>query len=571
MNANQKAQLRLTLLVVAVVSVVVPIFMPTPGFPLNEASEIKVKLSLMIGALAVILYRALVPVAPEPQSSQKTAKKKSKAPRKIGALPSSQAGTALVMAAVVASLAYVNFGAFHGRVYNHFWEQFHYVLGAKYFPELGYDGLYAASIEAQTEKNPEAYGGHIQPLIRDLRTNEMASTNAPDIRKHRQEVKERFSAERWDEFRDDNFHFLFRNTPGYIDTIRRDHGYNPPPSWTFVARLFAWAEIDDSTLAWLANIDMILLITMFVFVFRTYGARLGCLALIVFGLNYAGRYYWVGGAFLREDWLACSVIGVCMLKREKYWAAGALFGWATAIRVFPVLFLFGPGILGLRALIRRERLKWSFQIVGGFALALLFALGVGSLTGRGPAAWNEFADAIVLHKGTWLTNNVGFDNVVIYDKQTMNRELVNFNLPEPWIHVQAKLARIEEERAVPLYAGKALLLLLLAAVCWRLKPADAAAVGGMVATFTLVILTNYYWQMLLLIPLLGSSVFLYGFLVMNLGMLILHLQTPSFEMRYGILSWALLALFATYLLSRLYLWHRQGEIEETDEAEGAAV
>ena len=561
MNAKQKADLRLALLVVAALSVVVPIFLPTPNFPLNEESEIKVKLCLMIGALAVILYRALVPEAPDTPSGSKKA---AKTPRRIGAMPASQAGTALVLAAVIASLAYMNFGAFHGRVYNHFWEQFHYVLGAKYFPELGYDGLYAASIEAQTEKNPEAYRGYIQPLIRDLRTNEMASTNSPEIRKHRREVKERFSAERWSEFRDDNYHFLFRNTPGYIETIRRDHGYNPPPSWTFVARLFAWPKIDDSALAWLANLDLMLLATMFVFVFRTYGARLGCVALIVFGLNYAGRYYWVGGAFLREDWLACSVIGVCMLKREKYWAAGALFGWATAVRIFPVLFLFGPGVLGLRALVRREKLKWSFQIVGGFALALLVALGAGSLTGRGPAAWTEFADAIVLHKGTWLTNNVGFDNVVIYDMQTMKRELVNFNLPEPWIHVQAKLARIEEERAGLLYAGKALLLLLAAAVCWRLKPADAAAAGGMVTIFTMVILTNYYWQMLLLIPLLGSSVLLYGFLILNLGMAIVHLQTGSFEMRYGIYSWALLALFLAYLLSRLYLWRRQGPDEPED-------
>ena len=531
MKAKHEALLRQGLPAVAGLSLLVPLFLDTQGFPLNEPSEIKVKLCLMIGTLAAILFRAL----PHKKMKAETA------------------GNLLTIAAIIAGLAYINFGAFHGRVYNHFWEQFHYVLGAKYFPEMGYDGLYAASIEAQTRKNPEAYGGRIQAQIRDLRSNEMVAGNAPSTREHRTEVKARFSDERWREFVDDNYHFLWRNSPGYITSIRRDHGFNPPPSWTFVARLFAWPKIDDSSLAWMANLDMILLITMFVVVFRTYGSRIGCIALILFGLNYAGRYYWVGGAFLREDWLACSVIGICMIKKERYMLGGALIGWATAVRVFPVLFLFGPGILGLRALLRREKLKWAFQIVGGFVLALAIALAAGSLTGRGPSAWTEFADAITLHRGTWLTNNVGFENVVLYDMETMNREIVDFSLPEPWIHWQAKMDRLKEERSAITWGLRGVLLLILAAACWRAKVEEAAAFGGMVAIFTVVVTTCYYWQMLLMIAFLRSRTLLYGMIGLNIFMAILHFLTPSFEMRYGLYSWGLLVLFLAFLLPKAWV------------------
>lgn len=547
MKAKHESLLRQGLPAVAGLSLLLPFFLDTEGFPLNEVSEIKVKLCLMIGTLAVILYRAL--------------------PHKR--LNAQRAGNLLTVAAIIAVLAYLNFGAFHGRVYNHFWEQFHYVLGAKYFPELGHDGLYAASIEAQTRKNPEAYQGHIQPVIRDLRTNEMVSTQAPETLEHRAEVKARFSDERWSEFINDNYHFLWRNTPGYITSIRRDHGFNPPPSWTFVARLFAWPKVDDSSLAWMANLDVILLITMFVVVFRTYGSRIGCLSLILFGLNYAGRYYWVGGAFLREDWLACSVIGICMLKREKYFAGGAFIGWATAVRVFPVLFLFGPAILGLRALIRREPLKWSFQIVGGFVLALLVALAAGSLTGRGPAAWSEFADAITLHRGTWLTNNVGLENVILYDMETMERKLVNFSLPEPWIHWQAKMDQLKVERSPVVWGARGLMLLILAMACWRARVDDAAAIGGMVAIFALVVTTCYYWQMLLIIPFLRSRTLLYGAIGLNIFMAVLHFLTPSFEMRYGLYSWGLLILFLSFLLPQA--WKEIQDMRGAKETEPATA
>ena len=494
------------------------------GFPNAEIAEVRVKAVFAVATLMLVLVREFSP-----------AERRGKA------------GTALSIAALLAVGIYFNLGGFHGHTHVHHWEQFHYALGAKYFPELGHDGLYAASIEAQINTFPNM---PVQPVIRDLRTNEVVPTQAPESVDHRREVRERFSAERWRDFNKDHRFFLERNNLGYLSQIRRDHGFNPPPSWTFVARLFAWSDIETSIGA-LALLDVILLVMMFVVVFRTYGARLGCLSLILFGVNYAGRYYWVGGAFLREDWLAATVIGICLLQKERYRWAGACFGYAAAVRIFPVLFLFGPAVVALRALLRRERPKWILDLGIGFVLTLVLAFGAGTLTGRGPSAWTDFADAITLHRGTWLTNNVGLDNVLLYDGPTYRRELVNFSLPEPWIHWQAKMDQAKEDRQLVLLLAKALLLLLIAATAWRLDLSRAAMLG-MAVVFTMVLTTCYYWQMLLLVPLLRNRWLLYGAFGLNLALYAVHFMTPVFELRYGFLSWGLLVLFAVYLVPRAW-------------------
>ena len=128
----------------------------------------------------------------------------------------------------------------------------------------------------------------------------------------------------------------------------------------------------------------------------------------------------------------------------------------------------------------------------------------------------------------------------------MRRELVNFSLPEPWIHWQAKMDRLAAERRGLLLLAKALLLLLAGAAAWRLDLARAAMLG-IVVVFATVLSTCYYWQMLLIVPLLRDRLLLYGAFALQLGLYALHFATPAFEMRYGLLSWGLLILFAVYL------------------------
>jgi len=466
--------------------------------------------------------------------------------RRPGDLKPDQAGQLLRAMAVAAVIAWTNVGAFHGSGMVHHWEQFHYFLGSKYFPELGYDGIYAASLAAERELD---LGHGLQSHARDLRTNEVVPVRS--LHNHMGEVRQRFSAERWEHFRDDVQYFLEHNRYGYITQIRRDHGYNPTPTWTFSARLFSvWPAASGGSLTALAWLDPLLLGVLFVTIFRTFGSRVGCLCLIIFGLGYPWRFDWVGGAFLRQDWLAAVGVAVCLIKRRAFGFAGGLIAYAFMVRVFPGGFLVGPAVVFLRHLAEGKPTAWFRRLAIGFAVGVVLCLAAGSLTGAGTSAWSDFAANLEKHHGTWLTNNVGLKNLVLYDRATMRRDDVDFTLPEPWLRWQGKMNRLDEARRLPILGAAVCFLLVTAAAAWRLE-VHQAAVLGMAVAFAVVVLTCYYWVMLLLVPLgrgrWGPTV---GWLGLNTGLYAIHLaniQALSFELIYGLLSWALALYFLAWM------------------------
>jgi len=143
-----------------------------------------------------------------------------------------------VGAVVIAlSLAvYYQFGVLRGGGhFVHELEHMHYVLGSKYFPELGYDGLYVASAAAQHESAPTR---PIQPFVRDL-TKRMRGESTQLTNPHMREVVARFGPERWKSFVSDHQYFLDQVQDDEVAAFRMDHGYNATPPWTFLARVIA--------------------------------------------------------------------------------------------------------------------------------------------------------------------------------------------------------------------------------------------------------------------------------------------------------------------------------------------
>jgi hypothetical protein len=487
----------------------------------NPQTEILIKGGLSLLALLVVVWRH----------------------RWARGLKPEQAGQLLILTALAAAVAYPNFGLLHGRSGIHHWEQFHYFLGSKYFPELRYDGIYAASLEAERELDlPHALQSH----VRDLRSNEVVPSAG--VAEHGRQVKARFTADRWRAFVNDTRYFLSSSDYAYITKIRKDHGYNPTPTWSFSARLFShWIPASAATLSALAWLDPILLTVLLVIVFRSFGSRIGCLALIIFGLGYPWRFDWVGGAFLRQDWLVAIGVAVCLIHRKRCAAAGALIAYATMVRVFPGAFLIGPAVVAVRHHLEGRSTRWFTKLVAGFGLGLIACLLAGCLIGAGPAAWTQFADNLAKHHGAWLTNNVGLKNVLLYDLDTMRRDDVNWSWSEPWILWQEKMNRLEARRRPLLLTASLVFGVMVAAAAWQSRRSESAVLGVAVA-FAAVVLTCYYWVMLALIPLgRGRWMPSAGWLGINIGLYGLHLLTPAFEMRYGIMSWALLAFFIAWL------------------------
>ena len=447
--------------------------------------------------------------------------------------------------AVVAAGAWANFGMFHGgwRLPHH-WEQFHYFLGSKYFPELGYDGLYVASMGAEMQAFP---GRPFQPNLRDLRTNEVVDTMS--LEAHGEEVFRRFEPDRWAAFRSDNAFFAGLN-PAYLAQIRTDHGFNPTPAWTFVAQVLASHRRATNVTCWyLGAIDIALLAWAFWVFFRTFGMRLGALALLVYATGYGWRFFWTGGAFLRQDWFAALLVGVCMLERRRFRSAGALLAYATMVRIFPVVFLGGLVAQAVRDRLRGRATAWFRHLALGFGVAAALLVGAGSLTGRGFGAWSEFAANLEKHSRSWLTNNVGLRNPLLYDGDTYERRMVDWSLPEPWIHWQAHMdQRAHDRRWLVLGAAGVLGLLALGAALRGGTPVGAAVGPSLV--FAATALTCYYWGMVvvMLVRRHTATATAAALLAMNVVLCWLHFRTPAFEMRYGVMSWLLLALFVWWLL-----------------------
>jgi hypothetical protein len=494
------------------------------GGPVNDPTENQLKAIAGLLALALLLLGGL--------SSRRDARRR--------------AVTSYGLAAIVGIAGFYNFGAFRHyndtRFINH-WEHFHYQLGAKYFPELGYDGLYVASIAAQASSVPEA---PVQPVIRDLRTNELATE--PSIRTHLKEVAERFGAKRWNRFVADHDYYLRVNDPGIIAGVRRDHGYNPSPTWTFVARLFA-ARLPSSraSLAFLASLDIALLAVMFAAIFRTYGARACALALAVFGLGYGWRYIYMG-AFLRLDWLAATTIGICALERKRPALAGALFGYATMVRVFPLLLLFGPAVLGAKACLRGEWPRWAFHLAAGFATAVILGLLAGSATGRGFEAWGEFRQNIQLHGSTWGSNVVGLESVVLNGPRLLRVVVSDRSMPRSWRLPHHEAERLKQERRGASVLLKAAFLALLIGALWQASLAEAAVLG-IVGVFVLTPLSSYYWIMLLALPLGRGGVVALGFLALSTALYAFDLLEPPMGLVYAVTSLGLALLLLGWLLS----------------------
>ena len=122
---------------------------------------------------------------------------------------------AIVALVGVAAIGYVNFGFFHAvpRQQIHYWDAFHYFVGAKYLPELGYARLYEATYVAGRELG--AFAG-IERLP-DLPTYQARDVRSIDAAA----VRGRFSDARWRAF----------NAGLKEWTTRRfDKTFSPPPA-----------------------------------------------------------------------------------------------------------------------------------------------------------------------------------------------------------------------------------------------------------------------------------------------------------------------------------------------------
>ncbi|MEQ1502579.1 MAG: hypothetical protein ABMB14_10125, partial [Myxococcota bacterium] len=366
------------------------------------------------------------------------------------------------------------------------WNVFHYALGTEYFDELGYRDLYAAALRADEE---QADRWDDVDRVRDLET----------YRKERRvrggyDPAGRFAPDRWDAFRADVAALQPLASRSQWADMFRDRGYNPSPFFAAITRPITHALPVRTAVGRkaLGTLDPIGYLIAFAALGRAFGARVAAIAAASFALSVVNDGRLIGG-FLQYDWFVATALAVAAIGARKPVGAGIALGYAAVARVFPVAVaaaVIGPAVV--RAVVRRRPVdRFTARFAGSFVASVAVALAIGASTGRGAAAWGEFADRMAIHTAS---HPVGEQRIGLAHLATLD-----------W-----PLADSEDEREDLLEARRPLRLVIaglgLAGVALALvrRRGPEAVVLGLAVVFLGTVASRYYYAILALAPVAGG-------------------------------------------------------------------
>jgi hypothetical protein len=125
----------------------------------------------------------------------------------------------------------------------HTWNLYHYVIGTKYFDELGYFDLYTGTLAADADRaasttSPNTETGRIFEAVthtRNLHTYKITRIQAALDRAREIAIRNRFSSARWKQFQSDLEMIRKQRTdPKYWRGPLGDRGFNPSPVWLLI-------------------------------------------------------------------------------------------------------------------------------------------------------------------------------------------------------------------------------------------------------------------------------------------------------------------------------------------------
>jgi hypothetical protein len=300
------------------------------------------------------------------------------------------------------------------------------------------------------------------------------------------EIRALFSPARWEEFKRDVAFFRSKVSSSLWQRMINDKGYNATPIWTMVSgTLSNMASTDDMAgLTGIAMLDVCWAIAAFACLWWAFGHRVALLVVIFMTTHYLTSHFTLKAAFLRLDWIMCLVISTCLLKKKQYSLAGIFTAYATASRVFPLLFAFGLGANGLWKLIRTRKIDWLyFRYFLAFGLTL-WVLFLASILYHGSfEPWRDFLAKVAQHNSDISGWRIGFKYIF----------LMSYNGAEFW---GRDLKLVFDDMAGAWWAIQACMLLSTLFLVQKLEDYEAF-IFGIIPVFFLTSATYYYYVMLI--------------------------------------------------------------------------
>lgn len=356
------------------------------------------------------------------------------------------------------------------------WSYFHYYLGAKYFTELGYDGLYDQAVVADAEG--ANYFAKRAPLIRNLQTYEFEA-RAPETRTRRAA----WTDARWAAFKEDLSVFYKPLRKRWAEVLT-DRGYNATPPWNTTGWLLSQLPAGRAGFTAITVIDVSLLVLGFGLVVWAFGPLWGLMAAAWLMIWFGNQNHVIGRPFL-HDYAAALAIFVVAVRKEWARVAAVTLAYAAMVRIFPGFFLGG---LGLWSLLRWRATgslpAFTRRFAPVFLLACALFVGYGSLNGRGPSAWTEFLGNISLHSED---HRFGGRRVGL-------QHFFTHKMTNP-LHRRGDRRQNWEEQETLWRVSAGVMCLLWVAAMLRTRRSDPldAMLLTMAVVFAVVVLSRYYW------------------------------------------------------------------------------
>ena len=287
----------------------------------------------------------------------------------------------------------------------------YYYLNSKYFEELGYYDLYPAMLIADEESPTQERQLRSVRGYRNLADYKMVGRH--QARREAARIRGQFS-ERWPEFVHDSRILVsqWSGSPGYFFS---DHGYNPPPTWTIVGGTLS-TLVPVEHVRWLCLIDLLLIVGMFVLLWRSFGPDALLFCLLWFLCTFSGRWPMIGQSLLRFDWLVALVAAVCMFHRQRWALAGACLAYAALNRVFPAVFFFPWAVAAVTHVVRERSIAARDLRVAAGAAGVAAVLIGGALLAYGSEAFVQASENLLLHQSpeSYSRYRIGFGDALGY-------------------------------------------------------------------------------------------------------------------------------------------------------------
>ncbi|MCB9795084.1 MAG: hypothetical protein H6741_20475, partial [Alphaproteobacteria bacterium] len=260
-----------------------------------------------------------------------------------------------------------------------------------------------------------------------------------------------------------------------------DHGFNGAPSWVLLAQPLA-ERVPVEWVKLLGYIDVLWLLAALGVTGWAFGGEAALWLALFLLTTYSTRWPTISWAFGRYDYVSLLIIAVGLLKKGRPLGAGVAAGISAAFRVFPAVWMWGPGFRGVYELLAQRRLNRRLLTLAAGFFGVIALLNLAVVARYGSHAVTTHFENLFAHTTPENLSSMrqGFAIAYAYRGETDIRRMD----PE-------RRERVKEQKGPRTALAVALVLLLGWAL--RRRPEHEAFAYGFIPFFLLATASYYYF------------------------------------------------------------------------------